>query len=213
LSTRLLVALVVTLLLGALVGTAALVRDDSTTTTTTLPAHLSKTARDLVDLLAKKDTTTYHARYSGSSPDATAITLETWQLPPKVRQDSDLTVEGQRAQTSAFVLGPEQVRCVRIEGATDWTCQPGGAADTDPLAAIRARLGEIDVTARDTTISGHDVRCYEFTIDGATNELCLTLDQGIPVLVRASGSELTLLSLDDAVGEDDFTPPAAVAGG
>jgi hypothetical protein len=203
------------MLIGALVGTAALVSADrsTTTTTTTAPVTLTGTARELYDLLAQKDEATYHARYDGSSPEVSALSLETWQQPPNVRQDSDLTVSGQQAQTSSFVLGTTQVRCVRLTAAGAWTCQPGGTADTDPLAAIRDRLDEIEVSARDTTISGRAVRCFQFTVDGAANELCITPDRGIPVLVRAAGSELRLTELDDDVAEDDFVPPAEVQGG
>ena len=214
-TTQALVALVVTLLVGAIVGTAALTAKDdtATTTTTAAPVTLTGTARELYDLLATKDEATYHARYDGSSPDVTALSLETWQMPPNVRQDSDLTVGGQQAQTSSFVLGSTQVRCVRLTSSSAWTCQPGGTADTDPLASIRDRLDEVDVTARDTTLGGRTVRCFQFTVDGASNELCLTPDQGIPVLVRASGSELNLTLLDEDVAEDDFVPPAEVQGG
>lgn len=212
-STRVLVATMVTLLLGAIVGTSALIssNDDTATTTTTAPVTLTGNALELFNLLATKDDATYHARYDGSSPEVSALSLETWQQPPNVRQDSDLTVDGQRAQTSSFVLDATQVRCVRLADAA-WTCQPGGSGDTDPLAAIRDRLDEIDVTARDTTISGRTVRCFQFTVDGASNELCLTPDLGIPVLVRASGSELDLTQLDDDVADDVFVPPAAVPG-
>jgi hypothetical protein len=210
-----LVALVVTLLFGALVGTAALSSndDDTAATTTTAPVTLTGTALELYELLAAKDKATYHARYDGSSPDVSALSLETWQQPPNVRQDSDLTVGGQQAQTRSFVLDATQVRCVRLSADSPWTCQPGGTADPDPLASIRDRLDEVDVKARDTTISGRTVRCFEFTVDGASNELCLTPDQGIPVLVRASGSELNLTLLDSEVADADFVPPAEVSGG
>lgn len=214
--TRLIAALVATLLLGTIVGTSAVIvanSDEEPTTTTTRPVRLTATAQELIDLLATKDETTYHARYTGSSPEASEVSLETWQLPPKVRQDSNLTIEDQRAQTSSFVLGSDQVRCVRIGEATPWSCQPGGPADTDPLAAMRSRLGEVDVSARDTTIGDRSVRCFEFTVEGATNELCLTADRGIPVLIRAAGSELELVELDEDVTDDDFEPPAEVQSG
>jgi|GEM_PF-4419330 hypothetical protein len=213
-STRVIGAVVATVVLGALVGAAAIVvpqEDPGRGPTTTEPVQLSGSARELFDLLAEKDAATYHAVYSGTSPETSDVRLETWQRPPDVRQDSDLTLDGQRARTSSFVLDEEQVRCLRLgEGA--WTCQPGGPSDTDPLAAIRQRLGEVDVTARDTTIGEHVVRCFAFTVEGDANELCLTEDRGIPVLVRAGGSELRLESLDDEVDDADFVPPSEVEG-
>lgn len=201
-------------MVAGLVGAAAIVvpqEDPGPETTTTEAIELSGDARELFDLLQTKDEATYHAVYTGRSPEASDVRLETWQRPPDIRQDSDLTIDGQRAQTSSFVLGSESIRCLRL-GEGTWTCQPGGPSDTDPLAAIRQRLGEVDVTARDTTVGEHDVRCFAFTVEGDANELCLTEDRGIPVLVRAGGSELQLQSLDDGVGDADFVPPAEVEG-
>ena len=212
-STRLVAAVVATLLVAGIVGASAIVvpQEGDEPTTTTAPVALSGDAGELIELLATKDEATYHARYTGRSPDASDVLLETWQRPPDIRQDSELTIEGQRARTSSFVLGAEQVRCIRL-GDGPWTCQPGGPSDTDPLAAIRQRLGEVDVTARDTTIDDFTVRCFAFTVEGDANELCLTEDRGIPVLVRAGGSELRLESLDDEVDDEDLVPPAEVEG-
>ncbi|MEY2569794.1 MAG: hypothetical protein QOE63_144 [Acidimicrobiaceae bacterium] len=208
---RLVAAVIVTALIAALVSTTALrSSSDSKTTTTTTPSNLTGNALVLVNLLSKKDTATYHARYTGSSAQSQSVTIETWQRPPDIRQDSELTVQGQLAQTKTFVLGAKQVRCVRLPSTTGWTCQDANVAASDPLAAIRSRLGQGEVTARDTDIGGRTVKCFQFTVDGATNELCVTTDKGIPVLVRSADSELTLVSLDDTVADGDFTPPAPV---
>jgi hypothetical protein len=212
----LIAAVIATLLIAAFAGAAALRPSGSSSTaktTTTTAVHLTGNALELVTLLSTKDRATYHARYTGSSPQSQQVTLETWQRPPDIRQDSQLTIQGQVAETSSFVLGPKQVRCVRLPSATGWTCQQGDVASADPLAAIRSRLGEGDVSVRDTQIGTRPVKCFQFTVDGATNELCVTTDKGIPVLVRAADSQLTLTALDDNVADADFVPPAPVQPG
>lgn len=209
--------MVVTLLIAGLVMTLSSRSNDGKTaaaeTTTSTTVRLTGHARELVALLAKKDKATYHAVYAGSAPNAGRVELETWQRPPKIRQDSHLTVNNQPVETSAFVLDQKQVRCVKLLSTSGWSCQnSSAAASVDPLASIRSRLGEGKVTARDTTLSGRTVRCFEFTSEGQTNQLCVTPDHGIPVLVRANDSQLTLLSLDEAVTDRDFVPPAEVKG-
>jgi hypothetical protein len=212
---RAVAVVVVTLLIAGLATTIAIRSNNNeraaSTTTTTI--RLSPNAKQLVALLAKKDKATYHALYSGSAPNAGNVELETWQRPPDIRQDSHLTVNNEPVQTSAFVLDQKQVRCVKLMSTQGWNCQAGGAQNTDPLATIRSRLGDGKVSVRDTTLSNRTVRCFEFTAEGQTNELCVTPDQGIPVLVRANDSQLTLLKLDTNVSDRDFVPPAEVKNG
>jgi hypothetical protein len=206
---------VVTLLIAGLAATVATRSNDNpdtaapTSTTIKLTGH----ALELVGLLSQKDKATYHAVYSGSAPNAARVELETWQRPPNIRQDSHLTVNNEPVETSAFVLDQRQVRCAKLLSTAGWNCQAGGATSDDPLEQIRARLGQGEVSARDTTLSNRTVRCFEFTVDGATNELCLTPDQGIPVLVQSADSQLKLLSLDTTIDDHDFVPPAPVHGG
>jgi hypothetical protein len=103
--------------------------DDAAATTSTTSTSLSTEdlgpgARQLVDLLQAARESTYHARYEGTSPDApdTVIRLETWQSPPRVRQDSEL----QRDVISESVLQQLQdadvhVRSTEIDDV-DVTC-------------------------------------------------------------------------------------------
>lgn len=175
--------------------------------------RLSGEAGVLVALLEKKDRRTYHARYTGTSPDAGGVVLETWQQPPLVRQDSQVTVEGKVARTTSLVLdGGRRVRCTKLD-ERPWECQRDpSTTPADPLAAIRSRLGEGEVTSRTTSVKGRTVRCFRFTTAGQANELCVIPDQGIPVTVRAGGSELTLAALEAEVDDSVFDPPAAVTG-
>ena len=210
--TRVGVGLAAGLLIAALVaGVSTQVVDDGSPTTTA-PANLTAEGRQLLDLLARRDRQTYHARYTGTAPQTSSITLESWQRPPRVRQDSEVVVQGQKAHTAAFVLDEGAVRCTQLGGAP-WTCaRTDSVANADPLSAIRSRLGQGAVEARDTTVGGRAVRCFRFTAEGATNELCVIPDRGIPVTVRAGESKLELQALDDAVAPEVFTPPAALTG-
>lgn len=195
-------------LLAALATGVSVQTGGDGSTTSTIAANLTPEGRQLLELLGRRDKQTYHARYTGSAPQTSSITLESWQKPPLVRQDSQVAVEGQVAHTSSFVLRDGAVRCTQL-GATPWTCaKTDSVASADPLASIRSRLGEGAVEVRDTTATGRPVRCFRFTAEGATNELCVIPDKGIPVTVRAGESRLELESLDEQVPEETFTPPA-----
>lgn len=192
---------------GAL-GTA--IGGDDESPDTTEPVELSAEARELVDLLDKRDESTYHARYQGTSPDAGTVMLETWQSPPLARQDSELSAEGQLVRTATLVLESTQVSCTRL-GDAAWTCQEEPLTDpsaSDPLRDIRARLGEGRVTASDAQIDGEAVRCFRFAIEGAANELCLRAETGIPVTVSSGESTLELVDLEEQVDQSVFVPPA-----
>ena len=51
------------------------------------------------------------------------------------------------------------------------------------------------------------VRCFTLTVAGETSEQCTT-ESGVPVLVRAAGSEIRLLELDTEIDDRVFEPPA-----
>jgi hypothetical protein len=200
------------LLVAALIAGVGIQATDDDTPTTTVPANLTAEGRHLLDLLAQRDRQTYHARYTGSAPQTSSITLESWQKPPRVRQDSQVSVQGQVAHTSAFVLEEGAVRCTQL-GQAPWTCaRTDSVASADPLSTIRSRLGQGSVEARDTTVSGRPVRCFRFTAEGAANELCVIPDRGIPVTVRAGDSRLDLAALDEDVPPEAFKPPAPITG-
>jgi hypothetical protein len=136
--------------------------------------------------------------------------LETWQVPPLARQDSEVRSEDQLLRTRALVRPDGQVRCVQVDPAP-WTCRRGAdaASPADPLAGFRDRLREGTVAARDATIDGRAVRCFRLTTAEGTSELCALPDNGIPVRVSAAESELRLVTLDtDPVPPEHFEPPA-----
>jgi hypothetical protein len=207
---------------GALVASSAgvllsggLGDDAEEPTTTTVDVEgLSDEAQELVALLQRARAVTYHVRYEGRSPelpDAT-IRVETWQQPPRIRQDSELPVQGQLARTRTLVLPDGGARCTQI-GEQPWQCRRSTAAEseTDVVSGdVVEQLRTAEVRARHTTIDGREVRCFTLSLaTGATSELCANAD-GVPVLVRAGDSELRLLLLDQDVPAGTFDPPAPV---
>jgi hypothetical protein len=191
--------------------------DDAAATTSTTSTSLSTEdlgpgARQLVDLLQAARESTYHARYEGTSPDApdTVIRLETWQSPPRVRQDSELQTGGQLARTSSFVLPDGSVRCTRI-GDSAWSCRPAAAGELqrDVISeSVLQQLQDADVHVRSTEIDDVDVTCFTLTSTDGTSDLCLDA-QGVTVRVQSHGSELRRVEMSDDVTDDVFEPPVA----
>jgi hypothetical protein len=216
-AVRIVAAVVVTLLIGATIAAAAssIGNDrsgEATTTTTTV--ELTGAARELASLLDERRTRTYHARYEGSTPEVTSIAIETWQHGTLVRQDQQVQSGSDLLQLSTFVLPTGQVNCVHL-GTQGWTCQraaPGQRQPVDPVGAIRQRLGEGEVTARDANVEGRPVRCFQLTVEGDVSELCVIADSGIPVRITGGTTELRLTVLEEAVDDGVFEPPAPVAG-
>jgi hypothetical protein len=195
---------------AAAVGSVIGGGDESATTSSTRPVELSPEAQELAGLLARRDDAVYHARYQGTSPDVDGLTLESWQRPPRVRQDSEMRSGVQVVRTSV-VDGPDgRTQCVRL-GDEPRQCRPAvqGESVDDPLAAIRERLGHGEVTARDEVIQGRPVRCFALTAVDATADLCLLPANGIPMRVVSGGSRLALVALDETVDDEAFVPPAA----
>lgn len=214
---RLSLALVVVGLLAAIVGTTvALTGDEEApeTTTTTVP-ELTGAAAELADLLETRQDQTYHARYEGSSADAASIVIETWQDDGgRVRQDQLLSAGGEAAHLVSLDGGEDgPVRCTRVS-ELEWTCRraaPAEAAASDPLAAIRSRLAEGEVTAGDQQVDGEPARCFELEADGDTSQLCVQPDTGIPVRITAGATELRLVLFEEQVDPAAFEPPGPIS--
>lgn len=175
--------------------------------------ELDEAAQDLLALLEQGRTVTYHAVYSGSSPEVDgAIRLETWQAPPQVRQDTELQVRGQVVRTRTIGNGTGVVRCAQLDAT--WSCRRASAAE-DPLGPVsQATVDQItrgSVAMRHTTVDGRPVRCYTLRTAEGTSELCAT-EQGIVVRVSAADSLLQLESLEFDVSDELFEPPAEVQG-
>lgn len=201
-------------LVGAAVGTGIVTGGDEapTTTTTTLP-DLTGAAAELAGLLEARGDQTYHARYEGGSVEASSIVIETWQdADGRVRQDQLLTAAGQGAHLVTLDAGDGPVRCTRVS-EREWSCRRVAATEAaaaDPVAAIRARLAEGGVQARDDQIDGAPARCFTLRADGTSSELCVRPETGIPVRIAAGDTELRLVLFEETVDPAAFEPPGPV---
>ncbi len=195
--------------------TLALTREEATpdSTTTTVRA-LTGAAAELAELLETRQDEIYHARYEGESVDASSIVIETWQdADGRVRQDQILSADGQGAHLVSLDGDDGPVRCTRVTEA-EWTCRraaPAEAAANDPLAAIRARLSEGEVTARDEQVDGDPARCFELAAGDDTSQLCVQPDSGIPVRIQAGLTELRLVLFEEVVDPAAFEPPGPIS--
>ena len=202
-------ALVALGLLLSAVGAGLLFAADSGSTSSADDVELSEDARELVRLLERGATASFHARYDATVDGVTgnAVTIETWRDDGKIRQDMVVSSGEQEVRTATIDVDGSRTVCTQL-GEDAWNCRsevPGG----DPLVgAVRERLARGKVSARTDEVDGKKVRC--FTVEspgGDTNELCAT-SAGVPVLVSAGRSELRLLSLDSDIDPNVFQPPA-----
>jgi hypothetical protein len=219
------VAVVIAMLLTTIAAFGGLGGDDDETRTTTTTTgslsteDLSDEAQQLVALLQAARDETYHASFEGSSPETgeSAIRLETWQRPPRVRQDSQLSAAGQLARTSSFVLPEGGVRCTQLADAP-WSCraaQEGELGGDVVSASVLEQLEDSDVGLRSTQIDDVAVTCFTLTTrsgptEGSSSELCLD-ERGITVRVRSGESELHRIELSSTFDDGVFEPPASVA--
>lgn len=219
LRTRILAGVAVVGLLGALlavVGTTGSGDSSAESPSTTRSREgLDPAAVELLDLLELGRSTTYHAVYEGVSPEIEGtITLETWQSPPRIRQDSELTAEGTTIRTRTIGDDDGVVRCGQVQGV--WTCQTAPDA-TDPLGPVsNATIDQLtrgSVGVRDASVDDMPARCFTLRAAQGTSELCASPD-GIVLRVTSAGSEIELVTLerDVEVDGDLFEPPAAVTG-
>jgi hypothetical protein len=202
-------------LLAAVFGTTlALSGDESTPeTTTTSVRELTGAAAELAELLETRQDEAYHARYEGQSVEAASIVIETWQDDEgRVRQDQILSAGGQGAHLVSLDGDDGPVRCTQVS-EQEWTCRRAAPAETaasDPVAAIRARLAEGEVIARDEQVDGEAARCFELVAGAERSELCVRPETGIPVRISAGKTELRLVLLEETVDPAAFEPPGPV---
>lgn len=174
--------------------------------------HLSDDAEELLELLDKRDESTYHAKYEATAPGVQSLELETWQSPPNVRQDSEIRSGTQVVRARVLASSDGRVRCSQLNN-TGWKCRPASPGDADdPLASFRQRVSQGTVTAADKAIDGRRVRCFKLAMADGTSELCAVPTTGVPVRVDGGATEMRLVSLDGAVDQELFEPPAPVIG-
>jgi hypothetical protein len=199
-------------------GTTTTTAPESTTTTETATLEeLSGPARELAELLADGRTSTYHARYSGSSigQNEGSITLESWAKEGRFRQDVAFVVGGVAVQRSTFVLEDRGVSCQR-SGDEPWVCndlpkdQVSGA---DPLTGgTLAQLRDAAVGEAAGEVEGRPARCFSVSLDAQTTEMCVS-PEGIPLQIRTQESRLVIELLEDVVDNAVFEPPVPSTSG
>ena len=187
--------------------------DEPPATTTTTRPELVGTAAELADLLELRQEQTYHARYEGASVDAASIVIETWQhADGRVRQDQILSTSAEGAHLVALDADDGPVRCTRLS-EEEWSCRRAtrdATAASDPLAAVRARLANDEVSASTEQVDGATARCFRLGEGSDRSELCVRPDSGIPVRITAGLTELRAVILEETVDPAVFEPPGPV---
>ena len=175
---------------------------------------LSNATKDLLALLAKGKNVVYHATYS-AAVSGSSVSIELWQKPPLARRDTVFNASGTSStRTEEFKLADQLVGCLQ-QGGGAWKCTQEPAGSQDPSDAVVSNVGQAlsgrDVTEKDQTISGRPVRCYSAPAVGTLQavEICLTADNGIPVLVDAGSGKITLDDINTQVPDSVFSLPAA----
>lgn len=194
--------------------------DAAPTTSTTAPGEatdadggledLDDEAAELAQLLAAGRDVTIHAVYRDTGDDE--FTLELWRDDGRLRQDTRFESDTTSADSSGFVVDGRSISCSRTDDA-DWVCSAADA-ETSPDgffgSAVALAAGQ-DVSARDDVVEGREARCFEYPVTEGQGELCVTRE-GLPVRFDTGDTTLLLVSVDDDVDDDDFEPPAEVAG-
>jgi hypothetical protein len=194
----------------------------------TLPktSSLDAGGTELVRLLQHEAGLTVHAMYHGSG----GTTVEIWQSPPRVREDTVQTVGGHSAQTTSLTDGQTGRVCYRQDTAP-LTCNIVGSAQLQAvgldgiLGAIVDMLGGEVVVASDATVDGVKSRCFSVssspatstapsasslaapsTATAGTTQLCVASD-GLPVSISRPGTSVDLVNRSSSVDPSAFVPP------
>lgn len=207
-------ALLLLMVAGIVTGVVFALRgggEDVSSTLPSRPAPLDPAARELVSLMAKGQEGVYHARYRAVSPEQPGATLmvEIWRRGSITRQDSVASDGTQTTHTAGFTLPTGNLAC-RREAAGAWRCVPvtGARTTTEQLTELATtELSGRSVTARDETIAGRAARCFTIVGEGQSSDICLS-SEGIALRVGTGNTRLELISLEEAVDDAVFRPPA-----
>jgi hypothetical protein len=185
----------------------------STTTVVARPdPEENPAAAELYDLVTEFPEKTLHATYQVTVTERPGVvsTIEIWQKDGKVRQDATIDdANGGTTKLAILDLEDRVVFCQQPPGG-EYTCGLVSETQATAFDALRTNLlAEIEgqeVTVRDETINGRDVRC--FSVESASaGELCATND-GILVRISAAEGSFELVDAEDDVDDDVFEPPA-----
>ena len=210
---------------GIGLGVAAMVSsdDDDDPTESELPFETTTTverpdeaqnpeAAELYDLITEFSELTLHASYRvevTDRPEATS-TIEIWQKDGKVRQEA--TVEsgaGANGKVAMLDLEDRVVLCQQPPGG-QYSCGLVSEDEATAFDSLRtsliADLAAQDVTVRDETADGRDLRCFSIAV-ADTNEICVT-DDGVLARIESPEGSFVLIDFDTEVDDAVFTPPA-----
>lgn len=192
-----------------------------TATTTTEPTRPDEAtnpeAAELYDTVIAFTERTVYAKYRvevAARPDATSI-IEVWQKDGKLRQDAIVEdPEKGEGRLAVLDLGDRVVLCQQPP-AGQFSCGLVSEEQATTYEQLRvgllADLEDQEITARDETVEGRDLRCFTVELAEAS-ELCVT-ESG--VLARISGPQgnFELLETSDEVDDSVFVPPAEPGAG
>ena len=155
---------------------------------------------------------TYHARYEATGdPGALPGSVEVWRKGGWTRTDMRYEAEG-AVQLSASIRRPVEaggpVAC-RREGDGPWSCERVDAPHSDLLDEAATDLAGEEIEASDAQVGGRAARCFS-VVGNEPMALCLDRD-GVLLRLTAGPGVLELASLDTAVDQSVFQPPAPVA--
>jgi hypothetical protein len=205
---RLLVALCV-----AIVGSCSSSSHSANTAASVIPParNLDPGAQELVSLLARGRTGTWHAVYTVTRPTGQpgeTSTLEVWRLGARTRQDTVVTSGAEPVHTVGITDGRRRVACTKT-GSGGWRCERISAASLDADATFLAAIGDLGhqpVAVSDATVAGQPGRCFAIGADGA-GQVCVSTD-GVPLRIARQGASIELVKLDRAVPSSTFTAPS-----
>jgi hypothetical protein len=178
---------------------------------------LSREGAELVALLSKGKSQTFHAKYRGITTDPSvqgqSLIVELWRKPPIEREDAEITVSNSTSRSAGFLLEDGVVVCSKTD-VRPWSCRRVAgipASGTETLVrTITDAVAKHQVKVRDSTVAGRKARCFTVTLEGGDGEICVSPD-GIPLRISAGPSHFELIELSMTVPGDAFKLPATPA--
>lgn len=173
----------------------------------------SDVAAELIELLERRTSLTYHATYEATGdPELLGgeVTIDELRRDGLLRSDTTTVGPDATTQTRTIVDGDATVACSRVDDEA-WTCtleQAAGGSEQSLIGSVADQLAGVDVTETDTDeVAGRPARCFAFPSEAGAGELCVD-ERGIPLRVAVGDTRLELVSLETDVPGDAFVPPA-----
>jgi hypothetical protein len=233
-----LLAGVVFLALGGVIGAIFDEAPRQTTTTTAPPSDVTTTTLlpleelddagvELDQLIAAGRTVDIHAVYSVTDPDLPTDLVQTlvvWRKGDEYRSDIVERAGDAVRRVSTIVTPTSMTRCETVDG--EQTCRVTTVAPQDlPAAFVRSLvtngpLNDPDepqvpadpyptLTVAEGDVAGFIARCFSYADGDETGELCLAED-GLLLSVKLEGAEILATTIEDRVPDTAFDHPGVV---